>query len=316
MNPDELRAALRHYRHSAWSVVPEMLPRIADAFRRGATERTDAEIIPEPGAALGSRVQSTGGVAVIPLKGLITKRPSFISLLFGGGGGLQSFRSAFREALGSEEIGSILIDIDSPGGSTDLISETAAEIRAARGTKPVIAISNTLAASAAYWIAAQADEIIVTPSGEVGSIGVFAVHEDWSGFNEAMGVMPTYVSAGRFKTELNPDEPLSEEAKAALQATVDEFYELFVIDVAAGRGASVDAVRNGYGEGRVVTAQRAVALGMADRVETYEATVARLAGRPRSPEQAVATAGAVAQDENERKANRRALRLAQPRHAR
>jgi hypothetical protein len=66
-----------------------------------------------------------------------------------------------------------------------------------------------MAASAAYWIAAQADELVVTPSGFVGSIGTYAIHEDWSKFNEDFGVLPTYISAGKYKTEGNPDEPLS-----------------------------------------------------------------------------------------------------------
>jgi signal peptide peptidase SppA len=231
-----------------------------------------------PVQAAAADIPVTGGVAVISLRGLITARPSLISLLFGGGGGLRQFRSCLREAVASEEIGSILLDIDSPGGSTDLMPEVADEIRGYRGTKPIIAIANTMAASGAYWLASAADEVVVTPSGMVGSIGVFLIHTDWSRYNEQLGVKPTYIAAGKYKVEGNEDEPLSEEAFQARKEVVDDFYDLFVAGVAAGRGVSTSAVKAGFGEGRVVTAKRAVDLGMADRVESFESTVSKLAG--------------------------------------
>jgi signal peptide peptidase SppA len=257
-----------------WAVRAEALSRLSKAIQ--STRSADQDLEPQ---AASRTLSTTGGVAVIPLKGLLTPQVSLISLLFGGGSGLMAFRENFREALASDEVGSILIDIDSPGGSTDLIPEIAAEIRSGRGQKPITAIANTDAFSGAYWLGAQADEFVVTPSGKVGSIGVFLMHEDWSGFNAQMGVVPTYISAGKFKTEGNPDQPLSDEAKTHLQAIVDEFYGLFVADVAAGRGVPEASVRNGFGEGRMVTARQGVALGMADRVESFNETVVRLTGR-------------------------------------
>jgi signal peptide peptidase SppA len=213
---------------------------------------------------------------VIPLTGVLTPRYSFLSYLFGGGGGLVDFRDAFREALNSPDVGAIVLDVDSPGGLIDLVPETAAEIRDARGTKPIVAVANTMAASGAYWIAAQADELVVTPSGSVGSIGVYMVHEDWSGFNEQQGIQPTYISAGKYKTEGNPDEPLSDEARADWQQEVDDLYAMFVADVAAGRGVTAEQVRDGYGEGRTLLADRALAAGMVDRVDTIETVIGAL----------------------------------------
>jgi signal peptide peptidase SppA len=279
---------------TAWGVREEILPVLAAAKSGKLLAATDAEAREQIealealfAATRGQRV--TGGIAVITLTGIILPEPSFFSFLFGGGGGLRQFRAELREALANDDIGSILIDVDSPGGAVDLVPETAAELRAARGIKPIVAIANTAAASAAYWIASQADELVVTPSGQVGSIGVFAVHEDWSGFNEQFGVAPTYISAGRFKTERNPDAPLGDEALAAWQQIVDEYYDMFVADVAAGRGASEDDVRAGFGEGRMVTAKRAVELGMADRVDTFEGTVARMIGGPGAGSDALAS---------------------------
>jgi signal peptide peptidase SppA len=270
-------------RPSLWAVLPSTLSAIAAVVRsgvRGQAPSAHLEAGPEAvlarRAADGDRATTGTDVAILTLRGLITPRASFLSWLFGGGAGLNNFREAFREALSDSDVGSILIDIDSPGGSTDLLEETAAEIREARGTKPIIAISNTLCASAAYWIAAQADELVVTPSGFAGSIGIYIVHQDWSGFNKGLGVDPTYVSAGRFKTEGNEDEPLDDTAREHLQSVVDDFYDLFVGAVAAGRGVDEDDVRNGFGEGRVLTAQRALEANLVDSIESFEEVVSRL----------------------------------------
>lgn len=280
MKPDQRLPVAADYRNTIWGVHPETLLMIA-AVARGDIRVEELPEDQRPEAAVRG-TQTTGGVALIPLRGLITPRGSYLSMLFGGGtGGLCGFRQSLQEAVGADDIASIVIDIDSPGGSTDLVSETAADIRAARAVKPVVAVANTWAASAAYWLAAQADELVVTPSGEVGSIGVFQAHEDWSKFEEEFGVTTTLISAGKYKTEGNRFEPLSDEAREAMQAKVDSYYDLFVADVAKGRGASANAVRNGYGEGRMVTAKQAVELGMADRADTLEATIAKLVKNPR-----------------------------------
>jgi len=272
-------------RQSVWGIAPEALPLLTRYGRGDLTEaqvRAELESVaageerPEIEAARSLGANTGGGIAIITLQGMITPRGSFMSMLFGGGGGLQAFREALREAVGSEEISTILLMIDSPGGRVDLVPETAADVRAATKSKRVVAIANTLAASAAYWIGSQAEELIVTPSGDVGSVGVFCVHEDFSKWDERLGVTTTLISAGKYKTEGNPYEPLSDEAKAAIQEGVDEVYDMFVADVAKGRGASVSDVRNGYGEGRCIGAQRAVALGLADRVDTFENTVGQL----------------------------------------
>ena len=269
-----------------WAIRPETLTVITRVLS-GALSHEEARAELGTQAAINQQtVSTTGAVAVIPLHGLITPRGSFLSMLFGGSaGGLQGFRAMLRDAVADDDIAAVLIDIDSPGGRVDLVAETASEIRALRGRKPIVALSNTMAASAAYWIGAQADELVVTPSGEVGSIGVFVVHEDWSKFNADFGVQPTYVSAGKYKTEGNPDEPLSDDARADLQAMVDDYYAMFVDDVAQGRSITAEAVRNGFGEGRLVRARSAVTEGMADRVETFEQTVSRLATGAREPRQ-------------------------------
>lgn len=270
-----MNRSLEH-RQTPWAIRPETMPMIAQLLRRGMSAEENDRVTRQAARRGGPRV--AGGIAVLSLRGVITPRPSILSMIFGfGGGGLQGFRENFREALSDTDIAAIVLDIDSPGGLIDLVPETAAEIRAARGIKPIIAVANTMAASAAYWIAAQADEIVVTPSGEVGSIGVFTTHEDWSKFDEKLGVATTLISAGKFKVEGNPFEPLSADARAAIQGIVDELYGMFIADVAAGRKVKAADVSGGFGEGRLLTAKRALAAGMVDRIETLEDTIARVA---------------------------------------
>lgn len=229
--------------------------------------------------ARAAELQVDGGVTVINLRGVITPYSSLLSLLlFGSGAGLNVFRANLRAALANDDVSTIVLNIDSPGGRGDLVSETADEIAAAG--KPIIAVANTLCASAAYWIAAAADEVIVTPSGYVGSVGAYRLHEDWSGFNEQMGIDPTYVYAGEYKVEGNIDNPLSAEARQAWQEDIDDCYAMFVNAVAKGRGVKASVVKSDYGQGRVVRAKNALAAGMVDRVATLEQTLGRVMDKP------------------------------------
>lgn len=276
---DAGHALMAEARSAIWAVRPEFWTGFSHLLARDRLAISMELAEPERSAARRSRGTSKRvGVGMIPLRGLITPRPSILSMLFGGGGGLVAFREQLREAVNDPDLDAIVLDIDSPGGSVALVEEAAAEIRAAREVKPIVASANVDAGSAAYWLAAQASEIAVTPSGMVGSVGVYVMHTDFSGMNEKMGIEPTFISAGRFKTEGNPEEPLTDEAAAHLQSVVDETYATFVRDVAAGRGVSDKAVRKGFGEGRMLTAPRALAAGAVDRVETVEATVSRLLG--------------------------------------
>jgi capsid assembly protease len=271
---------LSEFLHRPWAIRREIASVVAGRIIGNiSAEEARSRLV----AASSQTASIVGGstIAVIPLRGLITPNPSLLSLLFGGGGGgLQKFREELGEAVNDGEVASIVIDVDSPGGLTDLIPETAADIREAAAAKPVIAIANTEAASAAYWLASQATELVVTPSGQVGSIGVFAMHHDFSKMDEIAGVKTTLISAGKYKTEGNSYEPLSPEAQAAVQGTVDHYYGLFIADVAQGRGTTPKAVQDGFGQGRMVTPDEAVSLGMADRVATIEDVLDGLGAAP------------------------------------
>lgn len=228
----------------------------------------------------------TPSPGIIPLYGLITPHGSFLSMLFGlGGGGLETFRRQLDEAVNDPSVSHIILDVDSPGGLIDLVPETAKEVRDARDVKPITAVANTDACSAAYWIAAQATDVVVTPSGQIASIGVYQMHRDISAAQEQLGIKTTLISAGKYKVEGNAYEPLSPDARKAKQAVVDEIYSWFVTDVAAGRNVPETSVRNGFGQGRVLLATTAVAESVADRVATLEQVIDAVSPGATAPEE-------------------------------
>jgi len=265
---------------SAWAIELPTLVTIVDvvAYRAAGHRLSAEEIQARVGAGPASRgVVQEGPVAVLPLYGVIVPRANVMSDV-SGGTSAQVFLSDLRGLLADDSVRAIVIDVNSPGGSTAMMPEVAAAMRAARGNgKPIVASVNHRAGSGAYWLASQADEVVVTPSGEVGSIGVYAAHEDISQLQERAGIRTTLISSTPAKTELTPFGPLSEEARRALQERVDEAARMFVSDVAKGRGVGVDTVNEDFGRGRMVSARAALAAGMVDRIDTLDSTVARAA---------------------------------------
>ena len=263
-----------------WAITQEMHATICELVRfRVAGGRLSAEEIQERiGAAPPRRgAARNGAVAVLPLYGVMGQRMNMM-MNISGGTSTELFGRAFLEAIADSSIGAVVIDIDSPGGAVYGMFELWQTIMDARGSKPIVAVANSLAASAAYLVASAADEIVVTPGGEVGSIGILAVHEDQSVAQEKTGVKVTLISAGKKKALGNPLEPLSDEALADRQKKVDTYYGMFVDSVAKGRGVSASEVRGGFGEGETVLAAEAVKLGMADRIGTLDSAVTRLLG--------------------------------------
>jgi signal peptide peptidase SppA len=258
-----------------WAIRPEVMAALGDLDGRHVSDRTVAALQSARTADRGPQVAN--GVAVIPLQGMITPQPSLLAMLFGGGGGgLMGFRSQLRQAVADPDVSHIVMDVDSPGGLVDQVPEVAAEIRQAREAKPIVAVANTMAASAAYWLASQAHEVVVTPSGEVGSIGVYQLHKDISQALAGAGIKPTLIHAGKYKVEGNPYEPLDGEALQSAQEGVNDYYGMFLKDVGAGRAVDPAHVEENYGQGRTMTAQRAVRAGLADRVATLGQTIQRL----------------------------------------
>ncbi|WP_395371677.1 S49 family peptidase [Komagataeibacter diospyri] len=172
--------------------------------------------------------------------------------------------AAMREAMGNEDVKAIALHIDSPGGTVAGCFDTADRIYAARGTKPIVAIVDEAAYSAAYAIASAADRIILPRTGGVGSIGVVGMHVDITGMLDQAGIKVTTFQFGDQKTDSYPTTPMTDGAASRFQADIDEMGELFVATVARNRGLSPDAVRET--QAATFLGQHGVAAGLADAV--------------------------------------------------
>lgn len=273
----------------AWAAIMDVL-----ALRASGQALSDEEISARiEAAARGPRSGGArhGTVAVIPIYGVLTPRANMMSAMSGGTSAEEVARS-ISAALADPEVDGIVLDIDSPGGNVAGITELASVIRAGRTQKPIAAVANHLAASAAFWAGSAASEFVATSSATVGSIGVIAAHDDLTEQLAAEGIKRTIISAGKFKAEGALGQPLSTEAIAAVQADVESFYSIMVSDIARGRGVSVDVVRSGFGQGRTVLAKAALDLGMIDRIGSLEDTIRRV-GRGDVPVRGAAGAAAL-----------------------
>jgi signal peptide peptidase SppA len=213
------------------------------------------------------------GVAVIPIHGTLVRRTVGLE----AESGLTSYTQLAAQldaALADPEVAAILLDVDSPGGESGGVFDLADRIRAASQVKPVWAVANDMAFSAAYALASAASRVFVSRTGGVGSIGVIAMHVDQSEKDAQDGVRYTAVFAGERKNDLNPHAPISSEAHAFLQAEVDRIYGLFVETVARNRGLAPSTVQGT--EAGLFFGQAAVAIGLADAIGTVDDALGQL----------------------------------------
>lgn len=226
-------------------------------------------------AAPRGGIGRAGSIAVLPIRGTIVQYAEQLDMCEGGTT-TREISQALASALADDTVGSILLHIHSPGGSVYGVQELGDEIRAANKQKPVVAMADSLAASAAYWLGSQAGEFYMTPGGEVGSIGVWQAHQDLSKHLEMLGVNVTLISAGKFKTEGHPYAPLDEEAARFLQLRTDDYYAAFTNAVSKGRNVPIAQVRDGMGQGRVLGADAALAEKMVDGLMTFPEVVKKM----------------------------------------
>lgn len=241
----------------ATGIAPEMF-----STRRG--ERGDA------GYAI------TDGVAVIHASGALVHRSRM--------DGASSYLLGYNELAGQVEaaqadpnVNAVLQVWDSPGGEVSGAFEYAQRMHALRGNKPMWAIADSMAASAAYLGGSAFEQLAVSSTGYVGSIGVVMRHVDFSRALDNEGVRVTHIFAGSHKVDGNPYEPLPKDVQAEMQAEIDGLYALFVDAVAQHRGISVESVR--ATQARVYRGTAAVSMGLADRVATTDQLISELSAQ-------------------------------------
>jgi signal peptide peptidase SppA len=251
--------------NSPWAIVPETLQEICEIYAthlRG--EKADVAAIE---ARIGKPLKNEqpqysveSGVAIIPIDGVIAKKMNLFSEI-SGGVSTQMLAQTFQNAIDDPAVHSIVLAIDSPGGTVDGTQNVADLIFGNRGKKKVVAIASGMMASAAYWI---------------GSIGVVATHIDYSRADDRLGVKVTEISAGKYKRIASQHEPLSEEGRRSIQDQLDHVYSIFVDSVAKHRGVSSDDVLARMADGRVFLGKNARDAGLVNGVSTMSALVSRL----------------------------------------
>lgn len=262
-------------KHTPEQVRAIVGPRAYDDDETGDERRRRLE------AAEQQATADRGGIAIIGLKGVISPRLSDEMDISGPGGtSAEGFTKRLRAALDDPRVGGVIVDVDSPGGSVFGVPEAADALYQSRSAgKPVVAVASPWAASAAYWIASAAPELVVMPSGEVGSIGVYTWHEDLSKALADAGVTFSLIRSdiSPNKAETHPAFPLADSAREDMQASVDRYGRQFVDAVARGRGVKASEVPARFGGGRMVGAAEAVKAGMADRTGTLDDEIRRMA---------------------------------------
>jgi signal peptide peptidase SppA len=258
----------------AWALRDKLTPDIEVAEPSG----------PEASRFMGSRLRQSGGfaltratkgVALITVEGTLINRGSWIN----SRSGLTSYEgigAQIAEAVADPEITAIVLDIDSGGGEAGGMFKIAAAIRDAARSKRVVAVVDDMAASAAYGIASAANEIVVSPTSVIGSIGVVRLHLDRSGELAQKGIRPTMIYAGSHKVDGHPFGPLTEQVAADMQKQVATIYDRFLETVAAGRGARTTAQRARETEARVFIGADAVKAGLADRIGSLDQVITEL----------------------------------------
>lgn len=256
-----------------WAIQPEKLVEIQAIY--AAHLRGDKIDIAAVEQRLGRKLASepkpydiVDGVAVLPIEGVIAKRANMF-MEISGGTSSELIARDLRTALANPQVHSIILAIDSPGGTVDGTQALTDAVYEARGKKPIVSLANGTMASAAYWIGSAAEQAYISDlTTIVGSIGVVARHVDVSGAEAKAGVKTTEISAGKYKRIASQYEPLSKEGRASIQELVDAQYSVFVDGVARNRGVSTERVLADMADGRTFVGRQAVDAGLVDGVAT------------------------------------------------
>jgi signal peptide peptidase SppA len=274
-----------------WAIAPEYLPQLVS--RRLAALQRASQVgaqAPEPrplptaaemAAELAGQSARDTQVAVLRISDVLVPNSSWIGW-DGNGIPMDALGMAIDMLAGDPKVAEIILNFDSPGGSVPGLRDLADKVAAAADAKRVTAVANVVCCSAAYYLAAQAHEIVVAANSMTGSIGVIQVHVDASGFYEKMGLKITELTSVPYKAELSDAHPLTEEAQAELQRRIDMLHAEFEAAVATGRGVTIEQVQADFGQGRFFFSAEAVSRGLADREGTLEQVIAEAQARAKS----------------------------------
>jgi signal peptide peptidase SppA len=214
-----------------------------------------------------------GNVAVVQVRGSLINGSAGWMLHYGVTG-YDDIREAAITALKDGQVGSILLQVESPGGHAEGPNELAKVIRRIDKVKPVVTYVPTKMYSAALWIGTAARKSYIAETAGAGSLGVVMVHKEFSKQLKDEGVTVKVIRAGREKMLANPFEPLTEKAQSNLEAHAQEMYDIFLAAVAEHRGLSAPVADKQFGQGVEFMGRKAVEAGLVDAVGTFEDAMA------------------------------------------
>lgn len=267
---------------SPWAVLPAQLIEIQRIYATHLQgEKIDIEAIEARlGRPLANEQQEyvlrEGGVAVLTLSGVMAPKANLF-MRISGGISTRMAAEQVRSMAVDPRVRSVLLAVDSPGGSVFGVPALAEEVRRLAAEKPVVTVGEGTMASAMYWVGSAANAVYIEGSTDmVGSIGVVATHD----YEPRTGRVTTEITAGRYKRMASSDKPLTEEGREYLQQQVDHLYAVFVDAVASHRGVTAQEVLDHMADGRVFIGQQAIDAGLVDGVSTVDAMVEQLATNP------------------------------------
>jgi signal peptide peptidase SppA len=262
-----------------WAITQDKMDEILDVYEdRLSGKKRDLEIVAAAiGKPLGNQDQgytvTDSGVAVIPISGIIAKKMNLFSDI-SGGASTELIGRDIKAAMADPSVTSIVLDINSPGGTIEGLDALSNLIGSSKDDKCIIAYVDGQMCSAAYWIGSAASAIVASPTAQVGSIGILVKHTDYSKADEMNGVKRTYLTAGKYKALGNDAEPLSEFARQVIQERLDDAYTIFIDTVAKNRGTTAEKVLSDMADGRVFMGQKAVSAGLVDSLGTLDDALA------------------------------------------
>lgn len=252
-----------------WCITPAALAAIRNTFEAACAGRLRAdEHMPMPGQPDDyeeAEPVMAEGILVVPVHGVCARYLSAMETDCGGLD-LNDTEATLRAAREDPRVQGIVLHFNSPGGTVTGIPELASLIRTISETKPIIAFTDAQCCSAAYWLASACDSIVVTPTADVGSIGVYSALVDESAAWAQEGYKLELMKAGKHKAMGIPGLPLAPEDRALIQAEVDSIYAMFTADVVANRARNGAQVAEETMQGQTFMGGTAVAVGLADRV--------------------------------------------------
>ncbi|MCP4989343.1 MAG: S49 family peptidase [Colwellia sp.] len=261
---------------SVWAILQTELTKLESVYADitsdmiAGLEKETAAVLDISATGLSPDIQIIDNVGVLRIEGVITQKADIFTMLFGGAT-LDTLTNDFNTLLDNEGIDTIVLDIDSPGGTVSGVQDFANLVFDARNQKKIITISSSIMTSAAMWIGAAAEHVLIS-GGTVttGSIGVLTTHVDTSVMESDLGIKTTEITAGKYKRIASTHSPLTDVGRSELQSQVDKIYEAFIDDVARFRGVSEQEVRSVMADGKIFIGDNAIKAGLVDEMKNFD----------------------------------------------